>query len=355
MKQMRPSHNMETFPTECLDISLGWTRAPHVRLVCKTWYWVWARREDRWEIDERVVVANVRLAHLYSQLLPCSGWLCDVAAAAGSLDVLQWARMQGYPWWEGTCTGAAKGGHLAVLKYLRRSGCPWGEGALLGAAEEGHLWALSWLRRRGCPWSNRVCEAAAGRGRLRVLQWAHLQGCAWSRDRCCLEAATHGHLEVLEWCLVEEPGEDQVSHLLAAALGAQQPGVVDWLSARWPAVAQMQREFHAAALPCRPPICDARFISETHYILAARDGDLALVQWYCAQGYPRSPYSKVAAIVTAATHGRYQRSRQCYPPPHAVAAWTSYGGSTNTHPQPARRSPTPPGRPSARWLWPTDT
>jgi hypothetical protein len=39
--------------------------------------------------------------------------------------VLHWARANGAPWDEDTCSGAAEGGHLAVLQWARANGCPW--------------------------------------------------------------------------------------------------------------------------------------------------------------------------------------------------------------------------------------
>jgi hypothetical protein len=38
--------------------------------------------------------------------------------------VLQWARTNGCPWDEGTCTNAALHGHLEVLQWARSNGCP---------------------------------------------------------------------------------------------------------------------------------------------------------------------------------------------------------------------------------------
>jgi hypothetical protein len=41
--------------------------------------------------------------------------------------VLKWARENGCPWDEETCSAAAEGGHLEVLKWARENGCPWTE------------------------------------------------------------------------------------------------------------------------------------------------------------------------------------------------------------------------------------
>ena len=41
--------------------------------------------------------------------------------------MLQWARQNGCPWNEWTCSYAAHGGHLEVLQWARENGCPWGK------------------------------------------------------------------------------------------------------------------------------------------------------------------------------------------------------------------------------------
>ena len=38
---------------------------------------------------------------------------------------------------------------------------------------------LRWARENGCPWDERTCSAAAGGGRLEVLKWARENGCPW--------------------------------------------------------------------------------------------------------------------------------------------------------------------------------
>ena len=43
--------------------------------------------------------------------------------------MLQWARANGAPWTEDTCSFAAEGGHLEVLQWARANGCPWDEQA----------------------------------------------------------------------------------------------------------------------------------------------------------------------------------------------------------------------------------
>ena len=54
--------------------------------------------------------------------------------------------------------GAAHGGHLEVLKWARENGCPWDEITCTWAAEGGHLDVLKWARENDCPWDESVRE-----------------------------------------------------------------------------------------------------------------------------------------------------------------------------------------------------
>ena len=40
----------------------------------------------------------------------------------------------------------------------------------MAAAREGHLEVLQWARRNGCPWEETTCSGAAGQGHMEVLQ-----------------------------------------------------------------------------------------------------------------------------------------------------------------------------------------
>ena len=57
----------------------------------------------------------------------------------GHLDVLRWARENGCPWDEWTCSFAAHDGQLEVLKYARENGCPWTENTRRLAATKGYV------------------------------------------------------------------------------------------------------------------------------------------------------------------------------------------------------------------------
>jgi hypothetical protein len=52
-------------------------------------------------------------------------YVCEHAAARGSLRLLKWTRENNLDWDEITCYVAAMNGQLPALKYLHENGCPW--------------------------------------------------------------------------------------------------------------------------------------------------------------------------------------------------------------------------------------
>ena len=120
------------------------------------------------------------------------------AAFNGDLEVLKWARENGYNWDSWTCCSAAQNGHLEVLKWARENGCDWNSSTCAWAAENGHLEILKWARENGCNWNSSTCSNAAENGHLEVLKWARENGCKWDSNTCSW-AAQNGHLEVLKW------------------------------------------------------------------------------------------------------------------------------------------------------------
>eukprot|EP00611_Tribonema_gayanum_P029008 TRINITY_DN7645_c0_g1_i1.p1 TRINITY_DN7645_c0_g1~~TRINITY_DN7645_c0_g1_i1.p1 ORF type:complete len:198 (+),score=66.56 TRINITY_DN7645_c0_g1_i1:167-760(+) len=103
--------------------------------------------------------------------------LAQWAAENGRLEVVIWARDNGFPVNEATCAAAASGGHLAVLRWARANGIAWDEGTCTCAAGNAHLDVLRYARANGCPWSTWTCRNAALNGHQTVLQWAIANGC----------------------------------------------------------------------------------------------------------------------------------------------------------------------------------
>lgn len=76
--------------------------------------------------------------------------MCDLAAEAGDLELLQWARTRNYPWGPKTCALLASGGHLKALQWCRENGCPWDK-STLEEADMDHDHVVEWAVANGCP------------------------------------------------------------------------------------------------------------------------------------------------------------------------------------------------------------
>ena len=76
-----------------------------------------------------------------------------VAAEAGHIDCLDYAREHGYTWDWITTELAAKEGHLSTLAHAHRNGCPMTSQCIDAAMEGGHLWCVQYVNQNGCAWS----------------------------------------------------------------------------------------------------------------------------------------------------------------------------------------------------------
>lgn len=161
----------------------------------------------------------------------CGKHLCFNAAENGHLEILKWARSNGFGWNLGVCKVAAQNGHLEVLEWAMLNGCEYdsdicsiiaqyGHVRILEwlksyyhnwgflsrdicriAAQNGNLELLKWVRYNSCKCNKQVCKWATINGHLHVLQWARENGCRWDRIGTVNWAINGGHLEVLKWVL----------------------------------------------------------------------------------------------------------------------------------------------------------
>jgi hypothetical protein len=170
------------------------------------------------------------LQYLHAEGCALNADICKVAAEAGELDMLRWAREQGAAWdddlileqaassgdievaaWvkqqpgvalsASAMTAAAKDGDIAMCEYLLAEQCSFDQSACYEAAAHGHWDALRWLQEHGCAWHEYVCEIMAERGEFEVLQWARQQhgAQAWDADTILQHAASSGSVEMTAW------------------------------------------------------------------------------------------------------------------------------------------------------------
>ena len=182
---------------------------------------------------------------------------CDLAAAAGNVDVMKCLHTHGCILDNLTGNNAAKNGHVAMLKYLHEEGCTltvedlraaaegghlecvkymcpillpaqsyfieraiiapackhnhmsllhylnaceidWSQHDCIHAARAGNLECLQFMHERGSSWDEDTIHDAAGKGHLGCLKYMHECGCPWNSD-ACVNAAEYGHFDCVQY------------------------------------------------------------------------------------------------------------------------------------------------------------
>ncbi|SPN79522.1 Ankyrin repeat-containing protein [Cedratvirus Zaza IHUMI] len=125
----------------------------------------------------------------------------NIAAFQGNLEILQWAKENGYSLGDFCVTEAVRGGHLRVLQWLDDNGCYTYDDLYCLAAEVGSVEILEWLDDRDDYYTDdpcAVCNCAAREGHIQVLEWCLQKG--WAKDSgACYFAAKGDQLETLKW------------------------------------------------------------------------------------------------------------------------------------------------------------
>jgi len=247
--------------------------------------------------------------------------LCESAARGGRRPVLEWVRREGFVWNELACSAAAKGGHLELLQWLRANGCRWDFMTPSYAARRGHYDILKWAHDNGCksrctstyiartgnlemlqwamikghPWHAIACANAARGGHLDAIKWMRKHGCPWD-GRVYKEAAYDGHAHVIKWAWTNGcpyAGEDisfLVKHCGAGLIGWLLDNGLDWhrdICAR--AFEQSRFDLFVWArdtIGIDTPLCT----------WAAHKGNLMVLQWATAKGFPWSPETLMWAV-----------------------------------------------------------
>ena len=145
------------------------------------------------------------LQWLISVGCPCNdGTVCG-AARGGHLEILKWALVNG-------CPGGSFGGHIAIrhghfqaLILLHQAGATERHGICYGAAKAGRLDILQWARLNGYPWDDETARIAAHMGHLEVMQWAIENGCPYDITMLHEDAAKHPN--VAQWLYMHLPIE----------------------------------------------------------------------------------------------------------------------------------------------------
>lgn len=100
----------------------------------------------------------------------------------GHLQVLEWCRVNGDPWNEGTCSNAAGQGHLEVLHWCRVNGCSWDKWKCTRAAAEGHQEVLKWCRANGFSWNEQTWATATIDGGTEMKERCRANDCPFAEN-----------------------------------------------------------------------------------------------------------------------------------------------------------------------------
>jgi hypothetical protein len=163
--------------------------------------------------------------------------VAEGAAASGSLPKLkQLFREHGCPLiskkgGNAICELAAKAGHVEMLQWLQGEGKrKFTAATALAAAEGGHSVAVRFLVDAKCPWSPAATAAVARHGDLELLKWMvehNWRRCKWSPEAIASSAARTGRMEVLQYVLDQHAGVNQ--HTLYGAVMSDTPELVQYL------------------------------------------------------------------------------------------------------------------------------
>ena len=197
-----------------------------------------------------------------------------VAAAAGSLDILQWARDHGFIAPDEAYEGAAHVGQLDVLEWLHEAGYPCeNDTVYLAAAGCGQLGSLQWAIGKGYPWTKNVFVYAAQYGMVEVLEWVKQQGLEMDISSASMVAIHQGRLGALKWLKDAGPCWD-VQEYMEMAVDFGELEIVQWV---W------EQGFSCDAATCTR---------------AAWKGHLEVLQWLREKGCPWD-----ASTASGAAHG----------------------------------------------------
>jgi len=122
-----------------------------VASVCKRWYNAWGKRPTA----TRAITAHSSVSQLacsFEMGLGRTAKVSEAAARLGRLDLLMCAHANGCELGE-TCSLAAFAGHLGIVWWARLSGCALTEDTASHAAKGRRLGVLKWIVGEGCPWN----------------------------------------------------------------------------------------------------------------------------------------------------------------------------------------------------------
>lgn len=232
--------------------------------------------------------------------------IIDDLYSVGNIELLEWfvQRLCYPPLVEAQLsqvTAAASGGHLELIKKLHEVGVA--PEAFFRAPEEackiGHLALLEFLHKNKLgDFGWQCCATAASRNQLYVIKWLRTRQVTWD-DSTAFQAAKHGHLELLEWCIDNgcEAGTACGGALTGGRMDAlklaRAKGVKYWILDTPTICAEI-----GAYDLMKYVIADGVRPSESTMDAVAKHGDLDMLRWLHNQGVMATSNAVKSAVLS---------------------------------------------------------
>ncbi|KAG5176091.1 hypothetical protein JKP88DRAFT_249768 [Tribonema minus] len=264
------------------------------------------RKEEEARLKQKE--RNRRLARARA-LCKCNGWLCRRQCRLINMEIRSiYLRIHDEE------THTMSGNVCASLEFVRHAykfGLLECTRLLPTAAAVAPLDVINFLAR--CLAGNlrcnheiycRMAAKAAARGRMEVLQWIHARRPYPRKSYVPVAAAEHGHLDILEWFVLEEPiyqrevGAGMVpSECMVGAAGGGHIHVMQWIHSKYTRNGTRMLEAESYR------VCEK----------AAQCGQLKALVWLRTQRIGDTPrYSWDESVVTAAARfGRWLYQQGC--------------------------------------------
>jgi hypothetical protein len=233
------------------------------------------------------------------------------AGLYASKETLLAARELGLPFTDFVLQGCAVSGRLPLLQWLHaEQHCALPDGICSYAARSGSVPMLQWLREQQCTVNAFTMLIASEAGHTPIVQFLRAQGCHWHPDQCCMGAAEHGRLEVVQYLLADLTLRPALSWphlgygLLRRAAGKGSMQLLAWL------VEEHNVQCHEAAMSlaaAKGHLDACKYLRAQQCLFhseacteAAAAGHLEIVRWLHEQG---APWCASTTATAAANHG----------------------------------------------------
>jgi hypothetical protein len=183
----------------------------------------WGYRNGYTQLDSGVLIHAATLNRpdimqwAYERGAPLLLDLCQLAAAYGHLEALEWAHNNKLSLKGVSITGAIKG-HLKILQWAVDHGENIDEICCI-AVVSGQLAVLEWARSKNFQLEESIWYMAACSGHLHILKWAKESGASMDLEVICECALKNKQEEMINWAIQNGLDPDKGKRALLAIKG----------------------------------------------------------------------------------------------------------------------------------------